>query len=308
MRTTYLLLALAFLAMASCSEDKLTPSPEKDNELIAFPQGDNTYDKEFEQFYDTYGVQVLYKYTQTDFRWNVTSYLPYTCDLPDDKYIEPSWQFIKNDCLSIWGDDFLKQYLPFRILLSSQIYSVGDTNGDDKKDTIPLTKTAIYGLNHITFGKVNSSITQMTADEKKQAIGDMAFALIGYATSQGKIEIPSDFTALHNKYGNNTGSGLATPDNPWGYNAAGFFEYLQGMDVYYDFAHYVRQLVMNSQTEFTDKYLNDTFDCGAEWNQATGKYDPVHPIRSKYEIVLKYFKEKFGIDLHSIGNKVSEIK
>ncbi|MCI1246434.1 MAG: hypothetical protein LKG14_03480 [Prevotella sp.] len=308
---------ILILMMVACnSDDDLTPS---DPEQSDFPQGTSDYDKEFEDFFKEYGTQVLYKFSENDFRWNVTSYLPFYANEADTAYIRDAWKFIKDNCLSIWSEDFLKKCLPYHLLLASKIYSnsvqyvTTDASGDYVKDTIQVPKNAMYGLNHITFGMVNSQIEHLTTDEKKQLIGDMAFALIGYATSKGILVIPDEFKTLHDKYISHNGESLAYGYGGWGYNGAGCLEYEEDIDYYYDFGLYVKYLVINSKQEFADKYLNDQFDCGTDSTAIDPQtqqtvYVLDHRVRNKYNIVVDYFKNTLNIDLQAIGDSISKIK
>lgn len=70
------------------------------------------------------GVQVLYRFAEADFRWNITEYIPYHAVEAETSSIGEGWNFLKENCLSIWSDDFLRKYMPYRILLASEIYSL----------------------------------------------------------------------------------------------------------------------------------------------------------------------------------------
>jgi len=302
----YIIICLASVFLCSCGEDALTPSEPMT--FTEFPQGNEDYDEEFVAFYEKYGTQVLYKYSDVDFRWSVTSYLPYYSAEADKAYIKEAWTFLKENCLSIWSDDFLKKYLPYRILLGSKIYSLKDTyQTDDEGNKIyqEIPKDAMYGFNHIAFGAVNNKLTSLTVDKKKELIGEMAFALIGYATSKGKMQIPEKFQTYHDDYINNAGGDYV---GDWGYNRGGILEYREGgMDVYYDFGLFVKYLVIMSKDEFENTFLTDEFDNAtyydANWNSYRG-----YPIKHKYEAVIDYFKNTLGIDLHEIGARISQIR
>ena len=122
----FLLLLMAGIIVA-CDEDKLTPSEPQ--EFYEFPQGDSDYDREFVTFYEKYNTQFLYRYNESDFRRNVTSYIPFYSVPADEAYVEKAYHFIKERCLDTWGEGFYKNILPMRILLSSKIYSVAQKYG-----------------------------------------------------------------------------------------------------------------------------------------------------------------------------------
>lgn len=51
----------------------------------------------------------------------------------------------------------------------------------------------MYGLNHLTFGAVNSSLSSLSVAEKKELIGEVAFAITGYATSKVRWKFLKSF-------------------------------------------------------------------------------------------------------------------
>jgi len=307
MKNVKCIFALLFtiFCLTSCSnEEALTPSaPEGTN----FPQGTNAYDKIFEQYYKDYGTMVLYKYTDADFRWNITSYIPYYSEIADENSVSAAWTFLNDNCLSIWPNSFLKKCLPYRILLASKIWSLKeDWDYDDAGNYVQIYtkvyRTSVYGLNHIAFGLTNNTINNLTTEEKKEAIGEVAYSLIGYATSRSKIDIPTAFKTLHDGYTKYNGE----YQGDWGYNAAGCLEYISACDVYQDFGVYVKYLVTMSESEFTEAFLNDNFDCGGTYDSNYNK-TLTHPIQQKYQIVIDYFNS-LGIDLHAIGARTSALQ
>lgn len=300
----FLLLLMAGVIVA-CDEDKLTPSAPQ--EFYEFPQGDSEYDREFVAFYEKYNTQFLYKYKENDFRWNVTSYIPFYSEPADEAYVEKAYRFIKDRCLNPWGENFYKNILPMRILLASQIYSVEqkydyvwdeETQQWEYKSYNDTTYHAsAYGLNHIAFGYTSEKFDELTPEEQLNAVGDLNKSLIGYAASRDKIVIPAEFVEWYDKYRNNVWEG--------GEYGCGFLEYYKDMDVAYDFGLYVKYLTTMSEEAFKAWALSDEVDSSQDWDQASGMYKRTYAIANKYKIVLEYFKTKFNIDLHVIGNQAN---
>ncbi len=163
----------------------------------------------------------------------------------------------------------------------------------------------MYGLNHLTFGAVNSRLSSLSVEEKKELIGEVAFAIAGYAASKGKIEVPEKFQTYHDDYINNAGGDY---EGEWGYNGGGCLEYRDGgMDYYYDFGLFVKYLVMMSKEEFENRFLTEEFDCGTQYDSVSGNSVKGYPIRNKYEAVIEYFQNTLGIDLHEIGARTSQL-
>lgn len=299
----FLLLLMAGIIVA-CDEDKLTPSEPQ--EFYEFPQGDSDYDREFVTFYEKYNTQFLYKYNESDFRWNVTSYIPFYSVPADEAYVEKAYHFIKDRCLDAWGEDFYKNILPMRILLSSKIYSVevnyrwGYNDEGEYVQTRVYDTTyhaATYGLNHIAFGYTSEVFDELTPAEQLNAVGELNKSLIGYAASRDKIVIPTEFVEWYDKYRNSVWEGAE--------NRYGFLEYYKDMDVAYDFGLYVKYLTTMSEEAFKAWALSDDVDTSQDWDQTSGTYKRTYAITNKYEIVLEYFKTEFNIDLHAIGNQAN---
>ena len=313
MKNNIIYLFISLFLFAACGEEELTPSEPQ--EFYEFPQGDAEYDQEILAFYEEYGTQFLYEFWESDFRWNVTDYIPYYAEQGDTAYVSEAFDFVTEECFSIWEDDFLRQLLPVHVLLASEVYLPTEeyeyTWSDENQswgyewvyDTL-ICPTA-YGLNHVTFGYTNEQITGLTSEEKLDLIGDMAKSLIAYAASRDKIEIPEDFSELFTTDWNT--EDLATYTGDYGYNASGFLEYFEDIDVNYDFGLYVKYLVTMSEEDFKAWALDESFDCNGEWSNSANAYVRSELILQKYEAVIDYFQNTLGIDLHSIGYQVSTL-
>ena len=123
MKNNILFILLIFTGLFfACGEKDLTPSEPQT--FYEFPQGNADYDQEFLAYYEKYNVQFLYKYKESDFRWNVTEYIPYYSVQADEAYADKAFHFITENSFAIWDEDFLRKILPLRVLLASEIYSV----------------------------------------------------------------------------------------------------------------------------------------------------------------------------------------
>lgn len=287
------------LSLAACSEETLTPSEKQ--EFYEVPQGTASYDNDIVAFYNKYDSRILYEYEENDFRWNITSFLIYRYNEPQAGYIAKSVEFIE-ECLDMWPGSFVKPIMPYYFLLCSKIYS--SEMGYDANwnwTLIELTYDTAYGFNHVDFGYASSAFDALTASQKRALKGNFNKSLIAYACEAGRIEIPAAFLAL------------STPSDPgsenpgsYGYNGKGFLEYRSGMTYGYDFGLFVKYLTTMTEADFKAWALSDSFDIGGYWqNVSPWAFIRTYPIKQKYEIILKYFKTEFGIDLHAIGNAVA---
>jgi len=305
------------LFLTACDDDDISGGSET-TELTEFPQGTNSYDNEFVEFFNTYGTQTLYKFTDADFRWAVTSNIAYYAEQADESKVAKAWSVICDNGLKAWPDDFLKKVLPYRILLASKIWYTanGSWNSETSKyDKVNVYVNSVYGYNHIAFATDKYGADDLTAEEKRQLVGDVAYALVGYAVSKGLISIPTEYQTLFDTWKNNFGENMGhldewSPCCTYGYNAAGCLEGMPYNDysVYREFALYVKYMTMMTDEDFQTNYLNDSFDCGGIVDWSTYTATDSHPIKQKYEVVKSYFKDELGIDLSAIGAKTAQIE
>ena len=233
----------------------------------------------------------------------------------DESNVAIGWSLVKEG-LSVWPESFLQSRMPFHIILADSVYRKVD-GYDENWNTIKVKKVqnSCYGYNHIAFGVVNNRLDPNDLATRKQMVGDVAYALIGYAVSKNKLEIPESFDTLFTRYKDHYSTSMATKSdsyvNEWGYNGAGTLEGSAEIDqytVYHDFALFVKYMVMMSPETFEEQFLNENFDCGGFHDSSWTTFTPEHPVRRKYEAVRDYFKNVVGIDLGAIGTRVEQMQ
>lgn len=283
------------VSFSSCNEDDLTPS--EDNHMMTFPQGDADYDKEILAIYNEYGTHMIYDFNDNQFRWEVTSQLPYMSEKGDTAYVSDAVYFIQKNCLELYDKDLVKELLPYRIFLASNISKIWNYSGYaadwswvEEHDTIPGVG-AINGYKSIGFGFTSKRLNELDADSLAIVKAELNAALIASSVDNGLIEIPEEFDELS----------AANIENVWyanfidaysGYNSVGLLEYTdaQTITVADDFNQFVKYLMMLTDEEFDSRFLSSSFD-------ASGR------IAQKKPIVKNWLKEKYGIDIEEIVNK-----
>ena len=301
-----IMLALPF-AFAACDNDDVD-GPSEDGLSVDFPQGNHDYDQEFVNFKKEYGSMVLYKFTNAQFRWAFTEYIPFYANQADEAYVQKAWNLVKEG-IDLWPKDFAKKCMPYQIMLCDSIWCMKDGDWvDGKQQKVKSTRNSCAGYSHIAFGFANSSVDRMTVEQKKEVMGDVAYAMVAYATAKANIAIPESFDTLFTKWKNNYNE---SSSGAWGYNGAGALDGTMPHDKYtesHDFATYVKFMVMYSPETFERLFLNDDFDCGGTQYDANWNVIPEHRIRQKYIAVCDYFKDVLGIDLGAIGTRVEQMQ
>lgn len=281
-------------AVLACSDDDITPS--KGNMLVEFPQGNADYDAEMAEIYEKYGTQMLYDYNDEMFRWQITDKIGYVstpANKPADKeHLKGAVAFIRHNCFEFYDEDSLKVLLPYRIYLASNLGKIFEYSGTNSagvyiniKDTIPNI-AAVNGYRNICFGLVNGRTAAMTEDSLRLAKGELNAAVLACAVDRGVLKVPEAFSSLEVEnvnWINEPGSN--------GYNYYGLLEYLsaKSMTPAEDFASYLKMLIAYPKDEFNRRFASKTFDL-------TGR------IAKKAEVVRKWMKEQYAIDVEKMAD------
>lgn len=282
----------AILGMASCSDEDITPSA--DNRLVEFPQGSNSYDTEILNIYQKYGTQILYRYNDAMFRWQITDQLGFVSRPADESYVDAAVRFIKNNCFQFYREDSLKAYLPYRIYLARDLgrlfqYSGLDAAGNNVsiKDTIWHT-AATNGYASLCFGLASQRLTTLSDDSLRLAKGELNAALLANAIGQGNIQVPATFAK--EEVGN-----VSWYNYAGSYNTYGLLEYIDAktMKPAQDFVVFLKYLIAYPTDMFEERYTTKAFDTSGR-------------IARKAKIVKNWMLSEYGIDLNAMAETAIE--
>lgn len=241
----------------------------------SLPQGNHPYDTQILEFYNKYGCYILYKFSEKDFKWNVSNNLSYIAEQGDENYIAPALEALDKYLFKFYNTDFLKKALPYKIILSSKIREITYQN-----DTLQTPVSCVSTISHIAFGQVDIRLTTLSASDLKAMKISLQKEFWLQAVAYGKIPLPQLFIS-------------ATKYNevfPWNKKNYGAFDNSPGLatTLYSDFASYINVIVST-----TSEQLEKTLFLPA--NDPNGKY------RLKYNIIINYYKQNYGVDLQLIA-------
>lgn len=288
---SFFVVNICLLSFVSCSDDDITASP--DNYLVEFPQGNNTYDMEIKDIYDKYGTQILYRFNDAMFRWQVTGRLDYISTEGDESYVSEAVAFIRHNCFDFYSDDSLKLMLPYRIYLAknlSRIFSYSGRNASGSNvsytDTIPGI-AAVNGFGNICFGCTNGRLAGLSEDSLQLVKGELNASLLAYGLEQEIFKVPDTFIRL--EY---TGVNWYNFVGAEGYNTYGLLEYIDAktMTPEQDFTLFLKYLIAYPADKFESRFTTSTFD-------SSGR------IARKAKIVREWMRSEYGIDLEKLANK-----
>ena len=266
------------LLMSSCKkEGQLTKT--EDNRLYPLPDGDQPYDKEIIAFYQQYNSLILYNYSAIDFSYSPNGSNPrFTTATPAEPgQVQECLNFLHTQWFDLYNESFLKQALPFKILLASNLVrTVPPYQSEPAGTTYP---SVVKGFNHVTFGRAGK-ISAMTADDKDTVRGLLHKNFWHLAVLNRMVELPPAFLALIPDY---------SAVSAWNPEIHGVFKMFAGITHNDDFSEYIYAITSMDYATLTNTLFTPT-------------RDPNGMFRKKYDAIVQYYLEKYNVDLQAIGN------
>ncbi len=275
---------LVFTVILSCvlwgckKEETLTPS--QIDVQYKLPQGNHDYDPILVELNKKYGTFFLYKWSAVDFASNPV-YLAngfnetYTADIADETYVGKALAFIQKNWLNYYSDDFLKNNLPFKVLLGQNL----------RMKASPTTKyTILSNYNQITLSNFSADFDLMTDAQKKTYVNNLHTEFFNFIFNRGKLDVPVEFTTVTNY----TQTGV-TATNFYTYGYVSYLVSLQDNKPIRDFLSYIALITSKTKAELDTTILKPS-------NDTAGL------VKKKYDIIINYYKTKYNIDLQAIGN------
>jgi hypothetical protein len=276
-------LPLLLCIFSSCHKEA-SPVPDKVPDFYTLPQGNQPYDDSIVAFHQKYGSYILYKFTQRDLTYSYNYYLPVTYGPANPAWIKNTLAYFRSECLDFYPESFLQKTMPFKIMLAAYFdssYVLGEV-------ITPMGR-ALTGFcatrGTLGIGWTDSTLSQQSPARLKQLRGFLHRSYMQQAVLSGAIEIPAAFK----KY---------SPDSylPFGGNepAGGMIEGISaalGKDanVVWDFSCYICAITGHTKAELDATILNPA-------------YDTKGLIQLKYNAVINFYRDNYGVDLQAVGN------
>ncbi|HMT75858.1 MAG TPA: putative zinc-binding metallopeptidase [Chitinophagaceae bacterium] len=296
--TCIVIISLVFLNGCVKEEDTLTASGI--NEFgYHVPQGNNPYDQRIVNYYNRYGVYMLYKFTKKDAYWSITKWDSlYRVIEADTAYVSNQLDLIDSTFFRYYHDSTLRKYFPVKFLLCSSIKSGGTGSELDGY----LTGASTSGYNYQTFianwgssrilnirgakdsavifrGNINYGFLRLMDLMNRMGKSDKFIAVSDYTTA-----IVNTTQAQRYKRGFLSTTASTTPPS----NQADWYNFLQA-------------IVQNPYN-----YLTNATGINANTATYQGILTPVKDssgmIRRKYDAMVNYYKNIYNIDLTRIGD------
>jgi hypothetical protein len=320
MKRITILLLLVWAATACYKEEALTrtETPENVYSEYTLPQGNHPYDADIMEFFRQYNTLILYKYEPHDIYWNEAMSIGIFRWNPDDptnyaqgyyytpaqeEYIGDQLEFIKNKFFRHFSrPELLKSLLPKKIFLADTFGYQGLAWAGNTP-TGPGTFTTMYMYytvsDYMLFSMGGPRLATMTAAEKNKYKSDSFTNFFTKLVNLGKL-VPTPAFSATTDYSN------AWPPTA-SRGAMGVMPNQNGsLNPTSDWNTYVSVIL---STPYDVLIAQPTIPESGIPSAAAPYTGYLHPdidvngkIREKYDLMLAYFNDTFGIDLQGIGN------
>lgn len=286
-KTRCLLLITSLSFLISCQkEDPLNVSMPGTNVFYKLPQGNQPYDDKIVELYNKYNCFILYKFDSVDYNYNLTGNVFDNLSIvpADTNYITEALGFLDKNLFNLYPDAFLKKSLPFSILLASDI----SVNVTDRNESGVHRLSAISSVRSLSFGIVNDSLGSLTSAQLDSTRGLLQMYYWQLAINNGNLDLPdswSDFSSTNFYYEYASKNPRANGILPVSLNLWMFPKF----DYFSDFLGYIDLITSSDSATIEHTWLDPAVD-------VKGLY------RKKYEMIINYYKDNYGIDLQAIGN------
>jgi len=276
------------------------------------PQGNHTYDKTIVDFYNKYGVNLLYKFSDKDTYWTPTGwknstlstttagfwstgYLAVPSDTTSNAYITNQLVVLNKLWFGFYSDKFLKQFLPVKIMLCntvdsvySKVVSFSPTVTYARVDTYV---GAWYNYDNLCVSYGNSSAATMVQKDSIAFAKKVNLIFMQSIITRNLSAPTADFTAV-------TNYGVTYTSTATAYTA-GIIAPYSSVTSQLDWAQYMQAMVTCTEATLNKSQANTISSFTGILNATK---DTNGKIRQRYNIVRNYFINTYGVDLQVIGN------
>ncbi len=302
-----LLTGLCYI-VSSCNYDEapLTASGIKSGYTV--PQGDHDYDSEIVDFYSKYGSCLLYKFTDKDTYWTPTGWKNgilglasqggspgYIVAPSDEKYVGKQVRLLKNLCFAFYTDEFLKKFLPVKVLLCSSVQSCIWQG----TSIIGTDKPAYYNYDNICFSYGSSAVDNLTLSDSINIAQSVNRCFMESMLGRSLVVPTSEFS---NAVSYASTSSLTTNKACW---ARGIFPPNSASPLS-DLKNFLYMMVSYPESYLTRVPKTTITDSNFTETAWEGILNPAKDtnglLKKRYTIVRNYFINNYGMDLQLIGN------
>ena len=313
----YIGLLLQLVLAASCYDEKsLEPSGEISSYSV--PQGTHDYDDVIVDIFNQYGSCLLYKYTDKDTYWTPSGWMNgvlgeegkngYIITPADEAYVGEQVDLIRKAWFAPYSEEFLKKFLPVKIMLCADIDSVymqWDFSSWPAKQVYKSKKVkAWYNYDNICVSYGNEDVKSMTKADSLAFWRKMGYIFVESMIGRKQTIPTKEFEEITNYQTN--GLGYLKASELWKLGVPRSVSY--NVTVENDWKSFLLMMVTCSE-----EFLTRTPEFNSDWDYTEKNWDgllnPVKDVngllKKRYDMVRNYFIENYNMDLQKIGNELN---
>lgn len=309
-RWIYLLIVTGCLV--SCYEDETIIPGTESEQYFTLPQGDHDYDDKIVEYFEKYNFYILYDFKPEDVYWTGTNWDEYLGsgnigdrdNIGDDLFVAPALPDRAGELLDMcenlffsYYPDSLLQRMPTEFFLCSRLCEIGMIFDPMLGYVSDSARINVYRNFHcMAVNGGSMEIDTMGRRMKMEFQQDVNSEFLTYLNEQGVFEMSEDFTDVCDyKYQNLRGEALFAA----GYVSSSLVWNNVAQSKTRDFEAYLKMLAIPLEILEGEPAPIITYE---EQNNPplAGALNPKRDVnglvRKKYEILIRYFKESYGID------------
>ena len=312
----YIVLLLHMFLVVACYDEKEL-SPSGITSSYSVPQGEHDYDDVIVEYYRKYGSCLLYKFTDKDTYWTPSGWMNgvlgesgkdgYIITPADENYVGKQLEVIQDLWFDFYSDEFLKEFLPVKIMLCSQIDSVYISWDFSSFPFVQLgigeKVNAWYNYDNICVSYGNEAVISMTKADSLAFKNKINSIFVESMIGRGETAPTKDFEEGANY--NINSSDMYSAAKLWAAGIPSYNTSSYTISAEYDWKNFMLMMLLCPEEFLTrvPEFNNDWDMTSANWD---GILNPVKDVngllKKRYDIVRNYFKENYNMDLQKVGN------
>lgn len=305
---------LTFVLLGCQTEEELDPSGIETGYMV--PQGDHDYDSVIVDYFDRFGSNLLYEFTDKDAYWTPQGWdngsegyydsggaLGFLVTPAESDYIMKQLNLLEATWFQFYSNEFMQKFLPFKILLCSEVDVMDFDYSSWPYQVKGFPVGGYFHYDQISVSYASETIDAMTKSDSLTYGITLHRLLMTSMLSRGVAEPTAEFASSvdYSKV-----SSLYTNSEIW---AAGSFQPYYYASAEYDWKYYLLMMV-----SYSEEYL--TRDPGAtseyDWTETAweGIFYPSKDVngllKARYDMVRNYYINNYGTDLQEIGNAMMQ--
>lgn len=295
-----------FLVMISCQKDVEIGAAMEIKPDYVLPQtgASKEANDRILRIYENYGTYVLYEYTQKDALWKQASGTAssggrvYVVKMGDPIYVGEMLDYLDEGCWQFFSKEFLERGgMPYRVFLADSIFM-------QRHDGRRILYNYMITGNALAVAGMNANLKKLSATEKRKLSLELIDALWKYYMAEGLLDVPEKFYE-GTDYNKMPAIPLTDAANLEAYRKRGFLPSGYGSNGNPQEWFYVYSWGSNwdrAREEDLKSYMFHIFQRTDEQLSIYLDHSGYELIQKKWNILINYYKEQYGLELRKIGN------